>query len=204
MSHSSTPVSLARLEARAARDETQRTHLHLDPSARTEQLIAANKALTLSLFGAEQRIGELLKLVVVMRRLFETQSGRDALLNLEEILVTVLGTEDYAILACQPDAAPRVLAAMGEAESLVQGTPEIADYWLSEDALRAGDVVRVTPLEIGGREIGAIVVRRLLAHRVGLDGFDAEVLAVISELAATAILAADHRSAWATLRVAGA
>ena len=93
-----------RPEERIFRDElvlAQREHTRLRLQA--EQLIASNRDLSGLLLGAERRTNEMLKLTVAIRRLAEARDTLDGIHILEEILINVVGTEDFAILAVSPD-----------------------------------------------------------------------------------------------------
>lgn len=159
-------------------------------------LIAANRDLSSLLSASSQLSGELLRTIVAFRRLLEAPDSSATLRNIEEILVNIIGTEDFVVLVVTEQPAMRAVAGMGPALQRAKASP------LTQDALAAGSA-RVVPLRIDERVVGAIVIDNLLPHRDAISGSDEQVLALLSSFAATAILAAEQRQGWTRLHVAG-
>jgi hypothetical protein len=182
----------------------------------SEQLVSSNRDLSTLLFSAERRAGELVKIIVAARRLLEARTGREALRSLEEILINVIGTEDFVVLSAVPDAKTLVpVGGMGNAHEssrrqtlsldafaeclhggrrLFASTPST---WGGETPMLAACI----PLRIMERVVGVIVIQRLLPHREALTAFDDELLTLLGEIAATIIIAADRRCEWTSLLV---
>lgn len=170
-------------EMRVLRAELLDTHRDL-MRARTqaEQLIVSNRDLSSLLASASSQTGELLKVSVAFRRLSEAGDAAAALWALEDVAINVVGTEDFVLLACGAAARMYPIAGMGDAfDEALDSAPTLAELRQSDD--------RVVPLWFGGTVVGALVIRRLLEHRLPLTAADEQVLALLSHFAATAIVA---------------
>ena len=184
--------------------------------AQAEQLLASTRSMSVMLLAAESHANRLLKLVVTARRLIEARDGRDALAALAEIVVAVVGSEDFVIYGLRPDSG--ILVALGGAgasyaQALIDGEgPRVIGAWLADrqhalraapGAVRLGErqIAACIPLTILDRAVGAIAIHNLLPHRGPLDAGDDDVLAFIGTFAPTAVLAADHRAGWTRLDV---
>lgn len=186
--------------------------------AQAEQLLASTRSMSVMLLAAESHANRLLKLVVTARRLIEARDGREALAALAEVVVAVVGSEDFVIYGLRPDSGSLVaLAGFGAsyAQAIIdgEGPPAIAN-WLADrqyavrpglGAVRLGEreIVACIPLTILDRVVGAVAIHSLLPHRGPLDAGDDDVLAFIGTFAPTAMLAADHRAGWTQLDVEG-
>ena len=187
--------------------------------AQAEQLLASTRSMSVMLLAAESHANRLLKLVVAARRLIEARDGRDALAALSEVVVAVVGSEDFVVYGLRPDSGTLVpLTGVGPAytHALIEGEgPREIVGWLSDrqhalrpapGAVRLGEreIAACIPLTILDRVVGAIAIHSLLPHRGPLDAGDDDVLAFIGTFAPTAVLAADHRAGWTQLDVEGA
>jgi hypothetical protein len=168
-------------EVRILRSELLEAHRDLI-RARTqaEQLIVSNRDLSSLLASASSQAGELLKVSVASRRLSEAGDPAAALWAVEDVVINVVGTEDFVLLACGRAAKMFPIAGKGRAfdEALGQA-PTLAQLQESRD--------RVVPLLFAGNVVGALVIRRLLEHRAALTAADEQVLALLSHFAAAAI-----------------
>jgi len=187
--------------------------------SQAEQLLASTRSLSVMLLAAENHANRLLKLVVTARRLIEARDGREALAALTEVVVAVVGSEDFVIYGLRPDSGSLVaLSGMGPSyvQALIDGEgPRVIGAWLDDrqHSLRAApgavrldnrEIAGCIPLTILDRAVGAIAIHSLLPHRGPLDAGDDDVLAFIGTFAPTAMLAADHRAGWTQLDVEGA
>jgi hypothetical protein len=162
---------------------------------RNTELADANRELAAQLASATQTAGELLRALVAFRRLHEASDAEAALHGLAEILATIVGTEDFAVVAIEsPELC--VVAGMGPAMERAQLAPTL-------HAL-AANAVRVVPLLLGSYVVGVIVIDTLLPHRSDLSAADEQILELLSSFAATAIVAADERPQWTGLPFAEA
>jgi hypothetical protein len=181
--------------------------------AQLEQVVAANLNLSALLISADARSGELLKLLVAVRALLESRDATAALAGVQDILVNVVGTQEFVIYSLDGDTDCLVpIAGEGEAFSIAAPAP-IRGSWL-DDIVRGGEVMiptsrrqqpgrgrhanvaAVVPLRVLDRVLGAIVIARVLPHRELLNFCDREVLGLLGAYAATAIIAADQRGDW--------
>lgn len=177
-------------ELRVLRAELLEAHRELSRlRMQNEQIISSNRDLSGLLTRTAQRSGDLVKIIVAFRRLLEACDAGSALRSIEEILINVVGTEDFAILMVTDVPLMRVVGGMGPVRETSRKAPPTLDQLFDADA-------HAIPLHIADRVVGAIVIRAMLPHRDPLNGADDQVLSLLSRFAATAVLAADHRQSW--------
>jgi hypothetical protein len=177
-----------------------------------EQLVASNGDLSRLLLASEQRNGEAIKVIVALRRLMEAGTAEDALRSLEEILINVVGTEDFVVLALHEDTLVPIAGIGGAVEHSRQYPPSrtvIMDCLSHHQGVASirwhgEDVAACIPLRIDSRIVGAIAIANVLPHRGMLNVYDDEVLHLLSKFAASAILTAGHRSRWTHLPIPNA
>jgi len=186
-------------------------------------LTVENQRLSEQLVAAEERGAGLVKLHVSnRRRLDEAADRRDALDAIQEIIVSVVGCEEYAILEADPDGVGLELVASLGIDAARLGGPSagvIADVVESGTAFFApirrtlsgavtdsGDsVAACVPLcASGGRVVGAIVLYDLPPHKPALDRLDRSLLELLSVEAARSLLFASSRTASAEVDAGGA
>jgi hypothetical protein len=172
-----------RAEVRILRAELLDAHRDLmRVRTQAEQLIVSNRDLSSLVASASSQAGELLKVSVAFQRLSEAGDAAAALWAVEDVAINVVGTEDFVLLACGAAARMYPIAGMGHAfDAALDSSPTLAELRQSDD--------RVVPLRFGGNVVGALVIRRLLEHRLPLTAADEQVLALLSHFAATAIAA---------------
>jgi len=196
---------LLRHDLAEAERASDRLHTQVD------QLIASNRDLSGMLLTADRRRGELMKLIVAFCRLIEATDAWSAVRTLEEILVAVIGTEDFVVLACVDGDALAPLCGVGPAFAAAKANPprrtlamtapsdttseKIAARWLGSD------VAACVQLRIAEHVVGVIVIATLLVHRETLSVQDQEVLRHLGDFAGTAIMAAEERKHWTRLVV---
>jgi hypothetical protein len=183
-------------ELRILRAELLDAHRELSRlRVQNEQLIGSNRDLASMLSATDKRSGELVKIIVAFRRLLESESSAAALGSIEEILVNVIGTEDFVVLLITDSDVLRVVAGMGPTvERAHQVRPTIEELRASSE--------RMVPLHIAEHVVGAIAIQGLLPHRDHLSANDDQVLLLLSRYAATAVMAAQHRKSWTPASVA--
>jgi len=166
--------------------------------SQTEQLLASNRDLSSLLSTSAQRTGELVKIIVAFRRLLEAPDAAAALRSIEEILINVIGTEDFVLLLSMESlSAPmHPIAGMGPA---LEGARKKAPT-LDEANTADG---RALPMYIAEHLVGVIVIETLLPHRDPLNASDDEVLHLLSRFGATAVMAAHHRRSWTRVSLPG-
>ncbi len=160
--------------------------------------------------NADQKAGDLEKLLTAVRR-FESCADRAAVLAaLQELLVTVIGADDFVVLALDDEGrtlwpllgvgaagsacGPLLVSDALVSSALETGKCQVAGPRAAGDLPRSGPVASV-PLMAWPHTVGALVVFALLAHRSALRRLDLELLELLSSHAATAIQLADLRSA---------
>jgi hypothetical protein len=176
-----------------------------------DQLIASNRDLSALLLTSERRRGELVKLVVAFRRLVEATDATAALRAVEEILVAIVGTENFVIIANAGRSGAEAVAGLGRVNDLANTAPlgldEVASCQNSREAHAAAvrwidtTIVTAMPLKIGDHVVGAIVIGSLLPHKEGLSADDDQVLCLLGGFAATSIMASEQRRGWKQLNV---
>ena len=174
-----------------------------------DQLIASNRDLSTLLLTAERRRGELLKLVVAFRRLVEASDAPTAIRAVEEIIVTIIGTENFVVLAAAAGARVYPVAGLGAVHDYAKSEPPQLGEVISSQGDResraaaqrwfGSDVVASIPLRIGENVVGAIVIAALLPHREPLGFQDEQVLCLLGDFAATTIIASEERRRWTQL-----
>ncbi|MGH7677994.1 MAG: hypothetical protein ACRENU_05975 [Gemmatimonadaceae bacterium] len=178
-----------------------------------DQLIASNRDLSGLLLAAERRRGELMKLIVAFKRLVDATDSASAILAVEEIVVAVIGSENFVVLATDGSATLAPIAGMGRAfdhgrsarprpDQLVAGPSGRTAQALAAQWLGSSDVAACVPMRIMDHVVGAIVIASLLPHREPLGLQDEQVLCVLGGFAATSIIAAAERRHWTQLIVA--
>lgn len=162
---------------------------------RVAEVTADCERLAEQLVAAEEQAAGLVKLHVSNRRLNEAADRGDALAAIQEIVISVVGCEEFAIV--EHDAAERVaIAASFGLEEAALHTPPLQSaivrevlasgrgYYAGDDARRGGEYAETTacvPLVANGRVVGAIILYALLPHRnAELDLTDRTLLDLIS------------------------
>jgi GAF domain-containing protein len=169
--------------------ELVRVRRGLDESeTRVEQLERACAA-------AEAGRAELAKLLVATTALHQTLRRDDVLEALQEILINLIGTEDFAVFEVEPDGELSLAASFGgdRDERLTNADP-VRDVVASGRARLApagpGAPIACVPLAADGRVVGAIAVYALLPQKPGFEAFDHELFELRATHAATALAAA--------------
>ena len=185
--------------------------------AEVEQLRRENRALADRLVDADGQSADLVKLHVAQRRLAEATSRAEALVAIEEIIVTVVGCEEYAI--CEVDALGSVVVAATHGTTSPMLHDALAPGGVVPVVMRTGKpyvpadasagtwpgVSACVPVLGAGERArgarGAITLFALLSHRGPLDDADRALLELLGTEAARALDAGAATSIAA--RVAG-
>src|SRR5438477_2027012 len=139
-------------ELRILRSELLEAHRELSRlRIQNEQLMSSNRDLSTLLVTTERRSGELVKIIVAFRRLLESNDSAAALRSVEEILINVIGTEDFVVLLITEPDGLKVVAGMGRAVENAAALPPTFDGLFAVDA-------RIVPLHIAENVVGAIVI----------------------------------------------
>jgi GAF domain-containing protein len=182
--------------------------------AQVSTLLDTHQQISSLLVAADTRLGDLMKLFVTIRAMIESRDANAALASLQDILINVIGCEEYTIYSIDPR--DRMLIPVRGSSAFVRATDSVSldRSWLG-DIVRSGtmlvapkrepgdsrmaDVAAVVPLKVLDRVVGTIVIGSLLPQRELLGGRDRELLGLLAAYAATAIIAADRRARWRRL-----
>jgi len=177
-------------ELRILRQELLEAHRELNRlRTQNEQLVGSNRDLSSLLATTDKRSGELVKIIVAFRRLLDSDDAPGALRCIDEIVVNLIGSENFVVLLLAEHNVPRPVGGFGESltQAYVQ-PPSIEELHRSCE--------RVVPLYIAAELVGAIAIAELLPHKDVIDHNDEQVLSLLSKYAATVIMAAIHRRDW--------
>lgn len=152
------------------------------------------RVLRSELLEAHRELGQLparpgsdsLKALVAFRRLLESETGESALRCVEEILINLVGSENFVVLLAGRDNEMHVVGGTGDS---------VAHTRLTAPTLEVlhRSVARVVPLFVADTVVGALAIYELLPHRDPLNQNDDPVLMLLSRYAATIMMAAEHR-----------
>jgi K+-sensing histidine kinase KdpD len=190
-------LSLAQLESQAAlmrqeleqRQRAQDELAHaVDRIRRESQQYAAQYA------EVEMHNANLANLYVASYQLHGTLSRASVLEAMQEIIVNLVGSEDFAICEFEDDTL-HVLASVGvEADTVQCSTPLVRETLESGKAHigtpgenAPGEPLVCLPLSLDGKTIGVIVIFRLLAHKSQLEALDRELFDLLATHASTAL-----------------
>ena len=182
-------------ELRILRQELLEAHRELNRlRTQNEQLVGSNRDLSSLLAATDRRSGELVKIIVAFRRLLDSEDAGSALRCIEEIVINLIGSEDFVVLLVGEREALRPVAGHGDivAQSHIR-VPSL------EELHR--EMYRLVPLYIADVLVGAIAIAELLPHRDSLSHNDEQVLHLLSRYSATVIMAAIHRREWNRVRL---
>ncbi len=143
--------------------------------------------------AAEAGRAELAKLLVATTALHQTLRRDDVLEALQEILINLIGTEDFAVFEVEPDGELSLAASFGgDRDGRLADTGPVRDVVASGEA-RLDDsdgLAACVPLAVDGRVTGALAVYTLLPQKQGFEAFDHELFGLLATHAATALYAA--------------
>ena len=156
----------------------------------------------------ETHNANLANLYVASHQLHGTLDRRAILEALQEIVVNLIGSEQFAI--CEiANGELTVVASVGiDAESITWSTPHVREA-AETQAIFVGSQKRAPneplvclPLQVDGRLVGILVIVGLLAHKAQLEPLDHELFDLIATHASTALyccaLQAMHEAARAS------
>jgi hypothetical protein len=168
------------------------------------RLEATSQAFTARYVEVEQQNSSLASLYVASYRIHGSLEREDVLATLREILINLIGTEEFAVFEAEPgnESAPMQCATsfgvdpslvapvrIGEGrlgEAIRRGVPYIAPADV-KGAFVGRPVTACVPLRVGEQTMGAIVVYRLLAHKPALEAADLELFNLLATHGATAL-----------------
>ncbi|HST59883.1 MAG TPA: GAF domain-containing protein [Longimicrobium sp.] len=145
--------------------------------------------------AAEASRAELAKLLVATTALHQTLHRDDVLDALQEILINLIGTEDFAVFEVEPDGELSLAASFGgDRDARLTDAQPVRDVVASGEArlapAGADGPAACVPLAVDGRVTGALAVYTLLPQKQGFEAFDHELFGLLATHAATALYAA--------------
>jgi CII-binding regulator of phage lambda lysogenization HflD len=184
------------LEEQVRRQDVAQTTL-ID---QVSQMEATSREFTSRYLEVEQLNSNLASLYVASYRIHGSLDREEVLSTLREILINLIGTEEFIVLEREGDEL-RCATSFGVDPALVLGvrvgsgklgemigrpTPYVAA--VDPDATESGKrITACVPLRVGERVVGAIVVYRLLEHKTALEACDLELLNLLATHGATAL-----------------
>src|SRR5262249_3440040 len=170
-------------------------------NGRFEQIEAENKDFAQRYIEVEEQNESLANLYVASYRLHSTLDPAEVVLCIKEILVNMIGSEEFGLFVVDDETSELVLAgyegeiaqrlergrvAFGEGlEGLVAQTGQA---FFTEDAGELGEVCACIPLKIKERVVGVIAMYKLLPHKGGLTPLDHRLLELLAGHAASALV----------------
>ncbi len=160
------------------------------------------------LASVERENAELLKLVVATRRLGESTTTRSALAAIRDIIVTVIGSEDFAVYLVEPAGVIRWVSGMGcfgavsrhfkLNEGPLGKAVATRSIYVAEqmeaglDHLDGWPFAAAVPFVLGEHLLGAFAIFRTLPHREPLTlRADGDMLRFVGTQAAAALALGD-------------
>src|SRR5215467_3890222 len=170
-------------------------------NGRFEQIEAENKDFAQRYIEVEEQNESLANLYVASYRLHSTLDPGEVVDCVKEILVNMIGSEEFGIYVIDEDTGDLALTgyegeiarrserggvAFGEGlEGIVAQTGE---PFFTADAGEGGEVCACLPLAIKEQVVGVIALYKLLPHKKGLTDLDHRLLDLLAGHAATALV----------------
>ncbi len=178
---------------------------------------AQNKRFSEEYVRVEQQNANLANLYVVSYRLHGTLDRKEVLEIMQETIINLIGSEEFAIFERTPEGSALALASSfgveeGRFGAIPLGVGLIGQTARTGETYVAGllddrdrqpaeaDLTACIPLKVDGKITGAIAVFRLLQQKSGLEALDFELFDLLATHAATALYCAElHARAGAAL-----
>lgn len=162
----------------------------------------------------EQQNLNLANLYVAGYRLHSTLDRAEVIEGIQEIIVNLVGSEEFVILEGEPGIDARIVVGMGVDAEAWEALPEWAQrrvesccttgaVWVRDAETDAGaaepDLVGCVPLRLDGATCGAIALFGLLPQKNGIEPVDRELFSLLASHAATALYCTRLHAAQQTL-----
>ncbi len=214
-----------KLRRRVASLDDERTRLREERIGLQEQTLALREELEAQLDKQQRLLGELCKaedenhlfserfakieehnnnlanLYVASYRLHETVDRSEVLSALQEIIINLIGSEEFVVLESEPAGGLSVAASSGVDQERIAGlelelgpigrTIRSGAISLAEQELEGfpDELLACIPLKLGPTVHGVIVIFRLLAHKRTLEPLDYELFDLLASHAASSLYA---------------
>ncbi|HUL59193.1 MAG TPA: GAF domain-containing protein [Anaeromyxobacteraceae bacterium] len=199
-------LALAREAVEHAQAERERLRARLD------EIEAENRRICDEYVTVQEQSSELAQLYVALDRLHAGQTREETIAAIQEIVINVIGSEEFAILEHR-EGALRVVHAFGVDPDPLRAVPLDAGaigrvartgrlYVAGREGAPSpadGDLSACIPLRVGGEVWGTVAIFRLLGHKPSFGPSDQ---AVFDLLSAHAGLALHHRGGAGAPRAA--
>jgi hypothetical protein len=202
------------LKLRESLEETRQERRELD--RRLAQVEYENQEFSSRYVAVEQQNNNLVNLYAATNQLHSTLDREEILIILQEIVINLVGSEEFAVYVRENESSSfDVVAMMGiddaqatrskSSKGLLQAVDH-GELWISSSAeLDANEPLACVPLRLGSQVIGVIVVFGLLVQKGDFDPVDYELFNLLASQAATALYASGlHAAATARAASAGA
>ena len=173
-----------------------------------EQLAAENESLRARIesmkAAAEEQMANMASLYIAVNSLHAALDRTAVLASVQDVVTTLIGSEEMAIFEVDPDHRGLNLLASqgiepGRYQQVALGEGLIGIAASTGEAVirteggsvdRQGDdaITACMPMKLGQRVLGVIAVFRLLPHKGGLNSVDLDLLDLLSTHAAVALL----------------
>jgi len=145
----------------------------------------------------EEQSSNLANLYVASYQLHNSVDRGDVLTAIQEIVINLIGSEQLAIYDRRDEGPFRLAASFGFDDgtlaTAVNGeyaVEKLGEGHVFRDPLDMQPLTACVPLRIDGRDIGAILIFRLLDHKPGLQPVDHELFDLLGVHASTALYCA--------------
>ena len=149
----------------------------------------------------EEQNESLANLYVASYQLHSTLNPEEVVLCIKEILMNMVGSEEFGLFLVDEETRELVLAGyegeiaqkLGRARVPLGGglegmVAESGEPFITDDSGDGGEICACIPLKIKDRVIGVIAMYRLLSHKRGLTPIDHRLLELLAGSAATALV----------------
>lgn len=204
-------------ELRGARNEIQRYAAERAALDRQLQTIEADGRRYLEQYvSVEQQNSNLANLYVASFRLHSSFERREVIEAIKEIVINLIGSEEFAIFEFDSTQSHLELAGsfgidevryrrMPAGRGIVGQCVRTGEVFVAPHAATAGDgpdaLTACIPLRAGGTVIGAIAIFRLLSQKSGVEDLDRELFNALATHAAAALYCASLHATRATFEV---
>lgn len=174
-------------------------HRALEATLKTqvEQMEHANEKFVSRYDEIEQCNSNLANLYVASYRLHGNLERKQVISTIHEIIINLIGSEQFAVLECVCDdlvttssygVEDERLRELERKDGAVASCVAEGTILVPEDA---ADVVACVPLKVGDRTLGVIAIVRLLSHKPALEAIDHELFGLLATHAASALYCSD-------------
>lgn len=192
--HLDSEMTRLRQELGVVRQELiQHREAELELSRSMERIRAESEQYLAQYAEVEQHNANLANLYVTSYQLHGTLKREAILQSLQEVIVNLIGSEDFAICEIS-DGELSVSASVGvDPASVTWSTPRVREtaesrvLYVGSADREAGDPLVCLPLQIDGQLVGMVVIFALLAHKAQLEPLDHELFDLLASQASTAL-----------------